>query len=50
MGPGGSLAWDLGNERMDDWVVGMGPEPPDVDETQRAPPCDACVDPPAPDC
>ncbi|MCU0692610.1 MAG: hypothetical protein MUF54_14515 [Polyangiaceae bacterium] len=50
IGPGGSLAWDLGDERMDDWVVGMDPEPPDVGETQRGPPCDACVDPPAPDC
>jgi hypothetical protein len=50
IGPGGSLAWDLGDERMDDWVVGMDPEPPDVHETQRGPPCDACVDPPAPDC
>ncbi|MCU0693449.1 MAG: hypothetical protein MUF54_18820 [Polyangiaceae bacterium] len=48
--PGGALAWDLGDERMDDWVVGMDPAPPDVHETQRGPPCDACVDPPAPDC
>ncbi|MCU0693907.1 MAG: hypothetical protein MUF54_21165, partial [Polyangiaceae bacterium] len=31
IGPGGSLAWDLGDERMDDWVVGMDPEPPDMD-------------------
>jgi hypothetical protein len=50
MGPGGSLGWDLGDERKDDWVVGMDPEPPDVDVTQRGLPCDACVDPPAPDC
>jgi hypothetical protein len=50
IGPGGSLAWDLGDERMEDWVVGMDPEPPDVDVTQRGPPCDECVDPPAPDC
>jgi hypothetical protein len=50
MGPGGSLAWDLGNERMDDRVVGMDPEPADVHETQRGTPCDACVDPPTPDC
>jgi hypothetical protein len=30
-------------------VVGMDPEPPDVHVAQRGPPCDACVDPPAPD-
>jgi hypothetical protein len=28
MGPGGSFGWDLGDERMDDWVLGMDPEPP----------------------
>ncbi|MCU0690519.1 MAG: hypothetical protein MUF54_03880, partial [Polyangiaceae bacterium] len=50
IGPGGSLGRDLGDERMDDWVVGMDPEPPDVPETQRGPPCDACVDPSAPAC
>jgi hypothetical protein len=50
IGPGGSPAWDLGDEHMDDWVLGMDPEPPDVDAPQRGPPCDECVDPPAPDC
>jgi hypothetical protein len=49
IGPGGSLAWDLDDERMDDWVVGMDPEPPDIDVTQRGPPCGECVDPPSPD-
>ncbi|MCU0693450.1 MAG: hypothetical protein MUF54_18825 [Polyangiaceae bacterium] len=50
MGPGGSLGWDWGDERMDDWVVGMDPEPPDVDAPQRGPLNDQGVDPPAPDC
>jgi hypothetical protein len=40
MDPGGSMAWDLGDERMGDWVLGMDPEPPEVDVTQRSPPCD----------
>jgi hypothetical protein len=48
VGPGRSLAWEL-DEPMQDWVVGMDPEPPDVAMTQRGPPCDACVDPSAPD-
>ncbi|MCU0694547.1 MAG: hypothetical protein MUF54_24470 [Polyangiaceae bacterium] len=49
-GPGGLLAWDLGDERLDDSVFGMDPEPPDMDVTERCPPYDEGVDPPAPDC
>jgi hypothetical protein len=50
IGPGGSLAWDLGDQSMGDWVVGMDPEPPELDAPQRGPPYDACVDPSAPAC
>ncbi|MCU0694195.1 MAG: hypothetical protein MUF54_22610 [Polyangiaceae bacterium] len=27
VGPGGSLAWDVGQEPMQDWVIGMDPQP-----------------------
>jgi hypothetical protein len=50
MGRAGSLAWDVGGEPMQDCVMGMDPEPADVDAPQQRPPCDECVAPPAPDC
>jgi hypothetical protein len=47
VGPGGSMAYDVRGEPMDDWVVGLDPEPPDEDA--RGPPSEwDGVDPPAP--
>jgi hypothetical protein len=49
------VAPELARDPGADWSrwlarVGPGRRAPDVHETQRGPPCDACVDPPAQDC